>query len=1287
MVLVSGMPSSRIAKAVFYLAAVLVLFEMSATLLSVSRISAELAETKLDLARAEERRSADRDAFASAAAAAPRQPLPPLTATAQLVQAATVIAAPAEISAAHAAAAHGASGAKSLLAEKATPVAVAQKSHLRAEQDAKEATWDRLRLEAGETTTPLEAGKHHNTASYPGARTLDENGATLEDEGEYEDEEEEDLGPPMMDMLWTVLNPPEHNALRTVPPDAEEPKELANGMLSAGLYDALKLDPDEANFTVLDFGSRDGGASLKVARKHPTSTVVSVALSGETDEAVEYRKNETDFQLWVGGEVGATNNLVCQPPTSTTPAMLLWWLYRQPVFFDYALISAHAMEILLEDLLPHELEAVMARAIQLARVVVVEEPDTSSARKYLKHWGDAKTEGLARAAATLGKATALSVKSGGDRTIRVKASFARTVCLAKGDVAGSGLFVAEGQPRLDDDFQDEIDKCSNNQDETCVLTYDREKEDESEQFSVAMRNGTTCVDDRRDLHVSLHMVLQLGLGDAQRRAMLSSALRVDITPTAVIDLAEQYQRTAAAVFVQGAVAFVNKWFEVNVPVTEVAKDADGAADGTAGGGKSGGGGCQLDTEHMQSVAVSHSDSQDPKFTVEHTADAHVAAVLRCNDCECGDNGECKHNSFGDTWELHVETTDSTTETFTVHRVDKDEGWGYDGLSIEYTVCEPKAADESKAADGGGDDGGRRVLQDWGLSDGGWQAPSEDEKKSDDDDKKKEGEPEMEPETAAPVTKSIALHITGDDVSCEDEFDEIWPLIRRHTKFDAVQHPSVLLYGNDHITGLLAAKMARKMPTGTIVAMAGSQPALDAHSTMLSALDIDNALLCHPNGQANDLEPYIGPLVQTPVQISVQYIGSDIFGYAITLSADRFVELVGKAISLSATTYLEIPNPRVLGAWLNMMSRNEEADSFLTRHPYLGGDVEKDVVDWMNGLCGAFVTAGGMEAEKVKVEVMSASGSWGQQQRIVRIDHSGSQVRRSISRPGHERDLLSFSLQNGLWVESTPSSFLASVAGGSAATSFAVQSEFMLSDLLELGLLNGYKDGLFVEYLDIAALSLVDTAEGTPKPSALSVRCAKLTSALKYMTESQLADFCTGEIGLEDLADAGGHEASNANWRSAMNLPVANFSLLTYASDDPGLGGEQIRAAAMDLAGRHPQSSVVSIMPHVGPFTKQLEDKGIINLLPIRNHMDKDLVGRIYRSPEFFQYQMMGNIIHFMHSMGKDDFADFMEKVLSICSTTFFSMPSADLLSAATSLFYGVPDGTFKWAEKKLLLET
>lgn len=255
----------------------------------------------------------------------------------------------------------------------------------------------------------------------------------------------------------------------------------------------------------------------------------------------------------------------------------------------------------------------MARAIQLARVVVVQEPDTSAARKYLRRWGDEKIEGLVKASAVLAKASDLSVHSSGDRTIRAKATFKRTVCLAH-DVGSTGLFVAEGQTRLDDDFQDEIDKCAISQDDTCVLSYDRNSE--TDEFSVMMKNGTMCPDDRRDLHISLHSILQLGLGDEQRRALLSSALRIDITPSAVLGIAEDYQRTAAAVFVQGSVAFVNKWFEVEMPSVGV---ADSEAEPTDSGGASSSAdasGCALDSDHVQSVAVGGSDGNDAKFTIE-----------------------------------------------------------------------------------------------------------------------------------------------------------------------------------------------------------------------------------------------------------------------------------------------------------------------------------------------------------------------------------------------------------------------------------------------------------------------------------------------------------------------------------------------------------------------------------------------------------------------------------------------------------------------------------------------
>ena len=106
----------------------------------------------------------------------------------------------------------------------------------------------------------------------------------------------------------------------------------------------------------------------------------------------------------------------------------------------------------------------------------------------------------------------------------------------------------------------------------------------------------------------------------------------------------------------------------------------------------------------QATAITTAAVTAAPTQVDAISDAAVAAVLRCTDCNCESETHCQHSSFGDTWELQMETQDSSTVVFTIHRVDKDEGWGYDGLSIEYTVCESSPAQT-------GDDGSRR-LQDW-----------------------------------------------------------------------------------------------------------------------------------------------------------------------------------------------------------------------------------------------------------------------------------------------------------------------------------------------------------------------------------------------------------------------------------------------------------------------------------------------------------------------------------------------------------------------------------------------
>ena len=157
--------------------------EVTASFLAISRISSDVAATKQTFAQEQERR-------ASAAAAAT---LPPLIVEAQPLGGGGdggLARGEPHVNHAHGHTKRPGGGAKTLL-ENTSPEAEAKRKADRIEQDAKEATWNRLKEEAAVAAAP-EAGKNHNAAPYPGARTEDEERKLAGDE------EEEDIGPPMM---------------------------------------------------------------------------------------------------------------------------------------------------------------------------------------------------------------------------------------------------------------------------------------------------------------------------------------------------------------------------------------------------------------------------------------------------------------------------------------------------------------------------------------------------------------------------------------------------------------------------------------------------------------------------------------------------------------------------------------------------------------------------------------------------------------------------------------------------------------------------------------------------------------------------------------------------------------------------------------------------------------------------------------------------------------------------------------------------------------------------------
>ncbi len=143
-----------------------------------------------------------------------------------------------------------------------------------------------------------------------------------------------------------------------------------------------------------------------------------------------------------------------------------------------------------------------------------------------------------------------------------------------------------------------------------------------------------------------------------------------------------------------------------------------------------------------------------------------------------------------------------------------------------------------------------------------------------------------------------------------------------------------------------------------------------------------------------------------------------------------------------------------------------------------------------------------------------------------------------------------------------------------------------------------------------------------------------------------------------------------------------FSYVEYFSGNGKL--------SIALARAHPLATVISIehnkaavKRHLKRLRKLAKDKSAIaklnqnapadiaaNNMVCRTKVDHALLKKVYESPEFFRYQIMGaNLVDLMVTMTKDDFRAFVGLFLSTAMTSFFSVPSAAIISLAYATFF------------------
>ena len=538
-------------------------------------------------------------------------------------------------------------------------------------------------------------------------------------------------------------------------------------------------------------------------------------------------------------------------------------------------------------------------------------------------------------------------------------------------------------------------------------------------------------------------------------------------------------------------------------------------------------------------------------------------------------------------------------------------------------------------------------------------------------------------------------IKSSDYTKEAEFDTRWDFVLETVKtaMPASEVNSALLYGNDRVVGLLAAKLARKRPMASVVGVLSGASAVKRLHSLTTALQLDNVVICHKREGHSSL-PYIAPLVASPLVLKFQYIGASVFTQLATMAPQDFLAFMGKAITLASTTLLEVPNPRTLDAVLSMASRANEAGPlgwtdwnmvFGSSNATELDDAEERTAQttWRLRLVKRFLAATGVDVDQVTVAVLASKARIAspqqQQHMLVRVSIAGAPITRSIKA---KVSVATYTLGNGLWREGR-------MLGGST---LPVQEHFSLVQALQLGLVNVHKDRFFHQYLRLAKVGFsVSPSDQLPEPSQLHVRCGHLTSTQIYIKPAQLLNFCTGKLRSDEMQSSRDRQQRVTRLLSAMKLPPANFSVLTYSREEAAGGskadGDMLRSLAAEVASKHKQSTIVAMMPDVKGLWKTRTERKLPQILPIRNAMTPDVISRLYRSPEFFQYQVMGNIFDFLKLHDRSRFERFLEESLSIASTTFFEMPSSSLLGSAMSIFYGHRPEQFVWSEGKLLMES
>ena len=513
--------------------------------------------------------------------------------------------------------------------------------------------------------------------------------------------------------------------------------------------------------------------------------------------------------------------------------------------------------------------------------------------------------------------------------------------------------------------------------------------------------------------------------------------------------------------------------------------------------------------------------------------------------------------------------------------------------------------------------------------------------------------------AAEVASDIALLDSLESAQCRSsakrqrhQFKRVWNQIEELlVRVPTSEARHVLLHSA--ASPYLSFKLARRYPSALIVATDPSAAALVAQAESLKFFSIKNVVLCHSSPLHDPA--LTSELVGTPDFFSFQVFGSDFLDLFTTLDAEQLKPHIGQLLSLARVSFIQLPSVSSLRFALDALHAPSKAT--------MGGNFPFASLLFDPRQAPAAVWTRIFESclpSTAKFELSYVDGQPDAGMLMVELEQVQRHLLPVHYPPGSERLMLDFLRTRVL----RPIRILKELSQ-EPISSFHSQrmSAISLYSLVKLGMLPTFRQSIFGQMISSASQFQAALVSDLIVDSSLNISYCPV---IHPPPTKELFHHTDGPAELISEHDTPEFAAELAQLLARQLPQSGHFSFIEYQS--------QTGWASTLLSVAYPNATFISIegrKAKASEHRKRLRSMGLRNNVVCQADINQGLTNALFVSPEFFQYQLISGLFttEFLRSESLDQFQKMLGQQVATGITTFFYLPSSQVISRASQLLF------------------